>query len=43
LNEFSGKFESNERLLLMKTKDDIRTTFDWLQASDNDKSDVTVI
>jgi hypothetical protein len=39
LNELSGEFKSNEKSLLMKTKDDLRTTFDWLQASNNDKSD----
>jgi hypothetical protein len=38
LNEFSSKFESDEKSLLINTNDDIGTTSDSLQASDNGKS-----
>jgi hypothetical protein len=38
LNELSSEFESNEKLWLINTNDDIGTTPDLLEATDNNKS-----
>jgi hypothetical protein len=39
VNELSKAFQSNGKSLLIDTNDDIGTTSDLLQASDNGKSD----